>query len=287
MKSFIFVCVFSKAVDIFSLITNEPLQFRCENFQKWKDGRCIESGYYDGTVSITSKDSPGMFHVDFDKDGSVETTLHEDYKKVSELNGKAVLRSSTGRELTIIANRDDISCLRFSQDDVRSNIEYYGKACRTHLRTIPGREIKFPSKKDEYRSEMYEDLRFMLRDNTYVPTPIDLQAEVVAFASRKYMEFYDNYISDDRGSILEPMRNHIFKDTWSLLYSEILPGASGVFLDGIVSDAKEWYDNLTKIPRLNVRSYLTCYYAALHSTDGVNYASFISRYAMNYSGRMH
>lgn len=278
---------FSKAVDIFSTITNEPLQFRCENFQKWKEGRCIEGGYFDGTVSITYGDSSGTFRVDLDKSGPVETTLHEDYTKVSELNGKAVLRSSTGRELTIIANRDVISCLRFSLDDVRSNIEYYGKASQTHLRAAPRREVKFPSKKDEYRGEMYEDLRFMLRDNTYVPAPIDLQAEVVAFASRKYMEFYDSYSSEDRGSILEPMRNHIFKDTWSLLYSEILPGASGVFLDGIVGDAKEWYDNLTSVPRLNVRSYISCYYAALHSSEDVNYSSFIARYAMNYSGRMH
>lgn len=267
-------------MDIFSFITNELLRFKCENFQIWKDGRCTGGGLYDGTVTVCANGISEAFKIEFDKSKAVEIECYEEYCKVSAQDNRVVLRSASGMECTILAHHDTISCLRFSLEEYGCYVEYYGKPSISGLRSAPISEAKFPSKKNEYRDEMYEDIRLMLRDNTYNPATIDLQAEVVAFASKKYMEFYDSYASEDRERILEPIRNHIFRDTWSLLYSEILPGASGVFLDGVVSDAKEWYDHLTRTPRLNVRGYISSFYSALRSSDDVDYSHCIARYAI-------
>ena len=265
-------------MDILFLMTQSPLSFQCEHYRIWRDRHCYKEGFFDGKVSIsTVQDS--VYGISLDKESPVELSLGATFMLVRNSGDMITLRSNNSTECSVLSFRDEVSCVRISLNQSGEEIEFYGKLDRSAVRTAPARERRLPSKKDEYREEMINEVRLMYRNNTYAPAPIDIQAEIVAFASRKFMEFYDNYHENDRDTILEPMRAHIFKDTWSLMYTEIQPGIGGAFLDGVVSDAKEWYDNLTKNPSMKVRMYVASFYQALYSSLEVDYSLFLARFA--------
>lgn len=266
-------------MDILSQKTaGAPIEFICENFQIWKEGRCTDRGYFDGTVTITGYDG-NQFSINFDKPSHPDMVLPENYTVDGKQDGNVMLSDKDGMVCTIISYRDEISCLRFTLYD-NSIIEYYGKVHSFSLNAAPKKgTIKFVSKKNEYKPEIIRDLRDMCRNKTYVPAPIDCQIEIVAFASKKFMEFYDeNCHLVDSDTVIESMRNQIFKDTWSLFYSEIIPGVTGLFLDGVVSDAKEWYDILTVKPGINVRQFLSEYYSYLKSGGDKSVMLLFSKY---------
>lgn len=266
------------AMDIISQISEGPVSFICENYRIWNDNRCTGGSYYNGiiTIAATSSDS---YQISIEGETPVEMNLDEPLAFFSEQGNKATLRSVGGRECTFISQGGSITCMRVTLGNRTSFVEYYGKVQSSGMRTAPKREIKLPSKKNEYRDELYEELRLLLRENIYSPGEIDIQAEIVAYASKKFMEFYDSYHDQDRDTLLEPMRKHIFTDTWTLIYSEILKGRTGMYLDGLVADAREWYDNLTRNPGVNVRYYIARYYEGLHAPQQSNLSLLLGRYA--------
>lgn len=95
--------------------------------------------------------------------------------------------------------------------------------------------------KPQYLEEMILDLRNVIRENTVDISIIDMQAEVVFFSLKKFMEYLDGDDSDSLGE-QEEMRDRIFREA-SLAMQDLHPLWAESDDMNPINDAREWYDD--------------------------------------------
>lgn len=95
--------------------------------------------------------------------------------------------------------------------------------------------------KPQYLEEMILDMRNVIKENTVDISIIDMQAEVVFFSLKKFMEYLDSDNSDSLGE-QEEMRNRIFREA-SLAMQDLHPMWAESDDRNPISDAREWYDD--------------------------------------------
>lgn len=98
--------------------------------------------------------------------------------------------------------------------------------------------------KPQYLEEMILDLRNVIKENTVDITVIDMQAEVVFFSLKKFIEYcQENGFYPFPGQ--EETRESIFREA-SLAMQDLHPMWAESDDKNPISDAKEWYDNATR-----------------------------------------
>lgn len=128
--------------------------------------------------------------------------------------------------------------------------------------------------KKSFRKEIVSDYIKLLKDNTANIYIINHQAEIVAFAYKKYKELVSSGYEDT-----EELRTAIFDDTWTVI-AEFFPIIGTSAGSPAIKDVEKTFQAFTDDKLGFPDEYVHMYYYNLNNNTNVNLTDLYTKYCL-------
>ena len=259
-------------------LANKPLKFNADRYEEWMQGQCISQGASSAVITAEIIGSQIHFRIENADDLRIAEGVFYNLADDSSDLGSRIqyVKSDTLNPIDPIVchlfyEGRTLTYIRFAMTSPDRIIEFYGKYESFDSTEKPALEMGRPHFKPQFKEELADLYRSLLKRNTINLAIIDHQFAVVAFSLRKYCALYAINEAPD-----ETVKERIFIDASSVV-SQFYP----YFVDEALDDARKWFYQILNLAPNAPDVLIEYYYHQLLNGVNFNYPKIFAAFHLH------